>query len=160
MGQSNTISEILNWFSIVNAEPDDKSKNTQFGVHLEEVSEMLDSMATAGIKDDGEANDMREAGIVEAFFEVSALADNIKLGNTPLNLTAIDRVELLDSLCDQIVTALGVAYMMGLDIEGGLAEVNSSNWSKFDDQGKPIFDENKKVMKGKNYRKAELDRFI
>ena len=46
-------------------------------------------------------------------------------------LTESQRIAVLDAICDQIVTAVGVAYMMGMDIEGALAEVNRSNWSKF-----------------------------
>lgn len=49
----------------------------------------------------------------------------------------MDKKALLDALCDQIVTALGVGYMMGFDMEGALAEVNRSNYTKFttDEQG-------------------------
>ncbi|MRN38577.1 hypothetical protein CRG49_002085 [Neisseria sp. N95_16] len=38
-------------------------------------------------------------------------------------LNEVQRIELLDTCCDQIVTAVGVAYMLGMDIEGALAEV-------------------------------------
>ncbi len=39
-----------------------------------------------------------------------------------VELSADARVELLNSICDQIVTAVGVAYMMGMDIEGALKD--------------------------------------
>ena len=69
------------------------------------------------------------------------------------------RTELLDALCDQIVTAVGVAHMFGLDIEGALAEVNRSNWSKFVD-GKPTFDANGKIAKPATYSKPDLTPFL
>ena len=69
-------------------------------------------------------------------------------------------VEILDSLCDQIVTAIGVGYMMGFDMVGALQEVNLSNWSKFDENGNPIFNENGKIVKGENYFKPDLAKFL
>lgn len=70
-----------------------------------------------------------------------------------------DRAELLDALADQIVTATGVGVFLGMNVPGALAEVNRSNYSKFED-GEPIFNENKKVMKGKDYTLPDLTPFI
>ena len=70
------------------------------------------------------------------------------------------RIDLLDSFMDQLVTVLGSAYTQHYDVLGAANEVDTSNWSKFDETGKPIFDENKKVKKGPNYRKAVLDSFV
>ena len=75
-------------------------------------------------------------------------------------LSADARVELLDALCDQIVTAVGVAYMMGMDIEGALAEVNRSNWSKFKGSVVPVFNEHGKIVKGEDYTPPELSDYI
>ena len=62
-------------------------------------------------------------------------------------------------MCDQIVTAVGVAHMLGYDIEGALAEVNASNFSKFEN-GQPVFNESGKIKKGTFYREPELLPFI
>lgn len=70
-----------------------------------------------------------------------------------------DRVGLLDSLADQIVTATGVGTFLGMNVPGALAEVNHSNYSKFED-GEPVFNENKKVMKGKDYTPPDLTPYI
>lgn len=67
--------------------------------------------------------------------------------------------DLLDALADQIVTATGVGTFLGMDVPGALAEVNRSNYSKFED-GEPIFNENKKVMKGKDYTPPDLKPYI
>ena len=68
-------------------------------------------------------------------------------------------VELLDALADQIVTATGVGTFLGMNVPGALAEVNRSNYSKFED-GEPVFNENKKVMKGKDYTPPDLTPYI
>ena len=70
-----------------------------------------------------------------------------------------DRIGLLDSLADQIVTATGVGTFLGMNVPGALAEVNRSNYSKFED-GEPVFNENKKVMKGKDYTPPDLTPFV
>ena len=70
------------------------------------------------------------------------------------------RIDLLDSLADQIVTATGVGTFLGMDVPGALSEVNRSNYSKFDEDGNPIFNENQKVMKGPHYTKPNLKPYI
>lgn len=75
------------------------------------------------------------------------------------NIVIKDSVELLDSLADQIVTATGVGTFLGMNVPGALAEVNRSNYSKFED-GEPVFNENKKVMKGKDYTPPDLTPYI
>lgn len=69
------------------------------------------------------------------------------------------KADLLDALCDQIVTAIGVGYMAGFDMAGALQEVIRSNASKFEN-GKPLFDENGKIRKGKDYTPPELAQFV
>ena len=76
-----------------------------------------------------------------------------------LLLNGLDRTGLLDSLADQIVTAIGVGHMFGMDVLGALAEVDRSNWSKFVD-GKPQFDANGKIAKPATYSPPDLARFI
>lgn len=71
-----------------------------------------------------------------------------------------DRVELLDALADQIVTATGVGTFLGMNVPGALAEVNRSNYSKFGEDGNPIFNENMKVMKGPHYTKPNLKPYV
>lgn len=135
------------WFEQAIPEPTDEQKCIQIGCHYEEVAEMMDPLV-----DDFVA------------IKISELADEYKqcradhVSFLP-SLIHEEKVELLDSLADQIVTAVGVAHMMGFDILGALEEVNRSNFSKFED-GKPVFDDNGKITKGKNYVKPNLERFV
>lgn len=146
-----TIPCIKQWFTLAVPTPTDKNRSVQLGVHMEEVVEMLDAI----VPNSPLADAMR------------AVADDMKAGpETPEEaeymrgvFARIDRTELLDALCDQIVTAVGVAHMFGLDIEGALAEVNRSNWSKFVD-GKPTFDANGKIAKPATYSKPDLTPFL
>ena len=70
-----------------------------------------------------------------------------------------DDVELLDAICDQIVTAVGVGYMMGFDVESALKEVIRSNNSKMVD-GKFVFDENAKIAKPDSFSEPNLKPFL
>lgn len=146
-----TIPCIKQWFQLAVPEPTDKNRAVQIGCHFEEVGEMLD----ATVPNSRLGSDLHEA------------ANHLKAGpQTPEEVeymrgvfARIDRTELLDALCDQIVTAVGVAHMFGMDIEGALAEVNRSNWSKFVD-GKPTFDANGKIAKPATYSKPNLEQFV
>jgi predicted HAD superfamily Cof-like phosphohydrolase len=89
---------------------------------------------------------------------MQTLAKHLKTSTTPIVIE--DRKEFLDALCDQIVTATGSGAFLGMNMEGALSEVDQSNWSKFDENGNPIFDENGKISKSPAYRKPELEPFI
>lgn len=136
-----TLNSILNWFKTAKPEPTLRDKCTQLGAHFEEVSEML--RACNNVYDD-------IVHTSKLYYSDYYSADDI---------ACVDREELLDSLCDQIVTAIGVGHMFGMDILGALVEVDASNWSKFED-GKPLFDSKGKITKGRNYRAPELRKFM
>jgi len=146
-----TLKSIVQWHAAARPEPTLKQLSVQVGCHLEEVAEMLATLPVPG---------ERVEYVRQCMDIVATLAHSLKSGKIPLREPSRDeKVALLDALCDQVVTAAGVAHCAGLDILGGLAEVNSSNWSKFVD-GKPLFDENGKITKGPNYRKADLKGFV
>ena len=137
------IHSIKEWFKAAKPNPSTADACVQIGCHYEEVSEM-----SAVLYD----NDVA--------CELAATAIAYKMNRSGyIGASAGDRVELLDALCDQIVTAVGVAYMMGMDIEGALAEVNRSNWSKFEG-GVPVFNEQGKIAKGVEYTPPELSDYI
>ena len=140
------IHSIKEWFKAAKPNPSTADVCAQIGCHYEEVSEM-----SAVLYD-----------YVEDELVDTAILYKIKHSEykgVVEKLSADARVELLDALCDQVVTAVGVAYMMGMDIEGALAEVNRSNWSKFEG-GVPVFNEQGKIAKGVQYTPPELSDYI
>lgn len=149
----NVIDSIFGWFKKAVPEPNHKNIHTQIGVHFEEVAEML--LALSG--DD----DQTEVLLHNAYLANHLLAEHLKnnVGALNLDMTIESKVELLDALCDQIVTATGVGYMLGMNLPMALEEVNASNYSKFVN-GEPIFNENLKIMKGPNYFIANVKPFI
>lgn len=155
---SDHIAQIKHWFQLAVPTPTDKNRAVQIGCHFEEVVEMMD--ATGG-KDSNLRKDLSElaTGFKLAF---SGVYDEIAMGEVDEAISSLlnnaDRKELLDALCDQIVTAVGVAHMFGMDIDGALAEVTRSNWSKFVD-GKPVFDANGKIAKPPTFSPADVGPF-
>ncbi|MCF8861650.1 nucleoside triphosphate pyrophosphohydrolase family protein [Xanthomonas campestris pv. campestris] len=82
------------------------------------------------------------------------------LKETDQDVIIKDRIEFLDSIADQIVTAVGAGQIAGMDVVGALNEVNRSNFSKFDSNGNPILDNNRKIIKSKDYSKPDLTPFV
>lgn len=140
------IKRILNWFQAVKPNPTATDVMVQVGCHFEEVAEMCEALYM-------DETDTVLQGEADWFKHQKDSNDNAQ------TVSDFSKLELLDALCDQITTAVGVAYMMGMDIEGALAEVCRSNESKFAN-GKPIFDANGKIAKGKDYTAPDLARFI
>ena len=140
------IHSIKEWFKAAKPNPSTADACVQIGCHYEEVSEM------SAVLDDDVDDELVDTAILYKIKHSEYIG-------VLEELSADARVELLDALCDQIVTAVGVAYMMGMDIEGALAEVNRSNWSKFEG-GVPVFNEHGKIAKGVEYTPPELSDYI
>ena len=150
------IHQIKEWFAKAVPSPEEINVTTQIGVHLEEVAEMLEPLRDA-------AANQETTDQMNFFIEVLNHAQKrfkSHQASFRFDLRFVDRKELLDALCDQIVTAVGVAHMFELDIEGALQEVANSNDSKFDEEGHPIFNESRKIMKGPKYFAPDLTKFI
>lgn len=134
----------LEWFQQAVPEPTIEQACIQVGCHIEEFSEMLWAL-----------------GINSKARELDSLADFFKSCDEQAmwHIKQSCKIELLDSIVDQNVTSNGVAHMMGFDLLGALAEVNRSNFSKFED-GKPVFDLTGKITKGKDYTPPSLTGMI
>lgn len=68
--------------------------------------------------------------------------------------------DVLDAICDSIYVLVGLALAMGMDIDGAMEEVHKSNMSKLDEDGKPIYRDDGKVLKGPNFKPPKLEKFI
>ncbi len=145
--KQDSITDIANWFKAAKPEPTHDDVCTQIGCHYEEIAEMATPLMDYGVRN-----------------TVEVVADRYKNNSVSFNtvveyLNNSNKIELLDALCDQIVTATGVAYMMGFDIEGALKEVIRSNNSKMVD-GKFEFDANGKIAKPDSYSEPDLTPFL
>ena len=97
---------------------------------------------------------LKSQDAARAAFFLEIVADQLKRGNTPIEIT--DRKALLDSLADQIVTAVGVGYCAGMDIPVALERVNISNWTKIFNN-KVVKDSNGKIIKPEGYKPPDLE---
>ena len=71
-----------------------------------------------------------------------------------------DLLEVADALTDILYVTYGAGHAFGINLDKCFEEVQNSNMSKLDDNGKPIYNEHGKVMKGPNYFKPDLTKFI
>ena len=71
-----------------------------------------------------------------------------------------DLKEVADALTDILYVTYGAGHAFGIDLDKCFDEVQNSNMSKLDENGKPIYNENGKVMKGPNYFKPDLSKFV
>jgi hypothetical protein len=127
-----------------------KNQQTQLGVHFEEVAEMCSSMQGAD-KDTQKLLD-------DAEFALIALGDHLK--NSDPGKYSISRIDFLDAICDQLVTATLSGVLHNMNVVAGLAEVNRSNFSKLTDGVMVKDPTTAKWIKGPNYVKPNLRRFV
>ena len=71
-----------------------------------------------------------------------------------------DLLEVADALTDILYVAYGAGHAFGIDLDKCFEEVQNSNMSKLGKDGKPIYNENGKVMKGPNYFKPNLSKIV
>lgn len=130
------------WHERARPNPTATNLGVQLGCHAEEFVEMLESLEPT-------------LAVSDALKAVHHLAEMWKSGaQYPM---IADRKELLDSLADQIVTAVGVGHCANMNVPEACLRVNQSNWSKFSPEGQPYFNEAGKVKKGPNYVEPALE---
>ena len=71
-----------------------------------------------------------------------------------------DLIEVADALTDILYVTYGAGHAFGINLDECFDEVQNSNMSKLDENGKPIYNDKGKVMKGPNYFKPDLSKFI
>lgn len=144
-----TIKSVQEWHKRARPTPDDNAFNVQLGCHLEEIVEMLDALHFTHPK-----FGTSSGGDMTLFTLLREMSAEMKAGR--VKATVVDREAFLDSLADQIVTAVGVGHCAKMDVPEALKCVDYSNWSKFDANGQPVFDANGKIAKPDTYVKPDL----
>ena len=71
-----------------------------------------------------------------------------------------DLLEVADALTDILYVTYGAGHAFGIDLDKCFEEVQNSNMSKLCENGEPIYNESGKVMKGPNYFKPDLSKFV
>ena len=71
-----------------------------------------------------------------------------------------DILEIADALTDILYVTYGAGHAFGIDLDKCFLEVQKSNMSKLGEDGKPIYNDKGKVMKGPNYFKPDLNKFV
>ena len=71
-----------------------------------------------------------------------------------------DLLEVADALTDILYVTYGAGHAFGIDLDKCFSEVQNSNMSKLGKNGEPIYNESGKVMKGPNYFKPDLSKFV
>tara|TARA_B100001121_G_C18401171_1_gene485506 strand:+ start:114 stop:485 length:372 start_codon:yes stop_codon:yes gene_type:complete len=71
-----------------------------------------------------------------------------------------DIKEVADALTDILYVTYGAGHAFGINLDKCFAEVQNSNMSKLGEDGKPIYNEKGKVLKGPNYFKPDLKKFV
>ena len=85
---------------------------------------------------------------------------NEELGELKEAIDNNDIKEVADALTDILYVTYGAGHAFGINLDKCFEEVQNSNMSKLDLDGKPIYDEKGKVMKGPNYFKPNLNKFV
>lgn len=140
----------LSWFEKVIPEPNVQNFIIQYSVMLEEVVEGLDALGFPSKELNEIIEDLRAGNYT----------DFIKDTFWNIEKNSHKHIEFLDSLADVYVTTIGTAHTANYKIKEAIDEVNKSNWSKFDLEGNPIFNEFGKISKGSNYLKPNLEPYV
>jgi len=139
------LESIENWQRNACPSPTRATLSKALGYHLEEIEEMLKAITL----DDAHEHSRRDACTMLQF-----LSEALKQGQA--TVVTMDRKEVCDGLADQIVTGVGFGYRAGMDIPEATVRVDASNWTKYDENGKPVYDLRGKIARGPNFVPADL----
>lgn len=144
----NTTQQVKQWFETAFPEPTEKQVATQAGCVLEEVAELMLALSI----------DSSVVAKMATELKQSTSLTKSSAGDT-IHLFKGWRTEVADASADIVVTLIGLCYMLGIDFEACLAEVNRSNYTKFEN-GKPVYGEYGKLAKGKDYTPPNLEEIV
>ena len=85
---------------------------------------------------------------------------NEELNELKIAIKNKDIKEIADALTDILYVTYGAGHAFGIDLDKCFEEVQSSNMSKLGEDGKPIYNDKGKVMKGPNYFRPNLKKFV
>lgn len=98
--------------------------------------------------------------VIETFEEMGIYFDNeFSIRSNPLKMD-IDLTKVAKELADILYVVYGTAAAYGIPIDNVFREVHRSNMSKLGEDGKPIYREDGKVLKGPNYSPANIDKIM
>ena len=83
-----------------------------------------------------------------------------ELNELELAMKTKNLIEVADALTDILYVTYGAGYAYGIDLDKCFKEVQRANMSKLGEDGKPIYNEKGKVMKGPNYSEPNLKQFV
>ena len=89
---------------------------------------------------------------------ISLINEELQELTTAINQN--DLLEIADALTDILYVTYGAGHAFGIDLDKCFDEVQASNMSKLSDDGKPIYNDSGKVMKGPKYFQPNLKKFI
>lgn len=144
----NTTQQVKQWFETAFPNPTEKQVATQAGCVLEEVAELMLALSI----------DSSVVAKMATELKQSTSLTKSSTGDT-IHLFKGWRTEVADASADIVVTLIGLCYMLGIDFEACLAEVNRSNYTKFEN-GKPVYGEYGKLAKGKDYTPPNLEEIV
>ena len=138
LGQEHLFDDCLNWFKICKPYPSKEDLQTQTGAVLEEIGEFLISLGL-------------DASVINTYAK--------EFYTKQKEIPEDTKVDQLDAIGDILVTLTGFSYMQKFNLKGAFEEINLSNASKLED-GKPVFNEQGKIAKGKDYFKPNLEQYV
>lgn len=122
--------------------------------NLERVREFMEAMGQGlNLPFSSELLTLRMNLIDEETDEVGGHVDNYPM-------VILDAPELTKELADLLYVTYGFALTFGLPLQEVFEEVHKSNMSKLGDDGKPIYREDGKVLKGPNYQPPKLEKYF
>lgn len=126
--------------------PDVKRAKLRINLILEEVSELISAVA-------GESKSNQY--LMAASQRVKSSIDLVKVA-PDYEFSEGNIEHIAKELTDTSYVAQGMGLEYGINVDKTMVEIHSSNMSKAGEDGKPIYDENNKVLKGPNYREPDM----
>lgn len=162
---TDALQNINNWFNKALKNPTKQTFVIQLGCCLEEIYELTESIKLLNYTNEHADSFGKESLKNLSVKELATQLKKISKTTTDLH---VSNVECLDALGDVIVTVVGLFNILkkinhlpdDLKLSDILNEINESNFSKFDQDGNPIFNEYGKIMKSENFRKPDMEQFL
>lgn len=131
----------------------------KFGAAINKPLDMELTKLRSKLIDEEAHETIQELSYENAIEKLSPRSKLCKYNFDKMN-TSAHKQKLVKELADLMYVTIGAAVTFGLPLEEVFYEVHKSNMSKLGEDGKPIYREDGKVLKGPNYKEPDLEKFF
>jgi hypothetical protein len=150
------VTALTDWFERTLPSPNYQDTHRQFSLLIEQQIALLVCLQEAG----NTTHSRDEIGFSISVLDFLSRRFSAHTAGIEVDIKALDRISVIHALCQQLVSIVGIAHALELDLEGAVQELIKSNRSCLDQDGNPLFNLQRKLVPAPGFKVPDYTSYI